>query len=220
MSVFSRIGEIINANISAMLDKAENPEKMVRLMIHEMEDTLTEIKSSAAEVIAARIRNQRRLKELEKKSDEWEERAALAVNRGRDDLARAALEQKLAVADQAREAEKDLRETEKLTAQYQKDIARLEAQLQQAHRRQNELKARKKRAVTARRVEAGVAKASRAEAFARFERYAERIDQLEAEHEVDKAKDDDLEQEFRELEQAGAVEAALANLKAKKQTKR
>ncbi len=219
MGVFSRLGEIINANISSMLEKAENPEKMVRLMIHEMEDTLTQVKSSAAEVIAARIRVERRLKELEQDWNEWEERAVLAVSKGRDDLARPALEQKLTCERKAAAAKEELRETETLVAQYQEDIARLEAQLQRAYRRQRELSARKTRASNRRAVEDKLYRANRADALAKFEAYAERIDRLEAEEELSRGRNKSLEQAFRDLEQAGDVDAELAEIKKRKKSK-
>jgi phage shock protein A len=95
MGIFSRLSEIINSNINAMLDKAENPEKMVKLMIHEMEDTLTEIKSAAAEVVADRIRLTRLVSAENKRKLDWESKAQLAMSKGREDLAREALEQKL-----------------------------------------------------------------------------------------------------------------------------
>ena len=216
MGIFSRIGEIINANISSMLDKAENPEKMVRLMIHEMEDTLTEVKSSAAEVIAERIRVSRELKKLKGYGELWEQKAALAVSKDRDDLAREALERKLRYQHQAEAAENRLAEVDKMVKQYQTDIARLEEKLQSAVRRQKELVRNHKRAESRKMLEEKIYQINTSGAFARFEEYTNRIDKLEAEADVYQFSDTEpLEERFKELEHSGEVEAELKKLKKK-----
>ena len=216
MGIFSRLGEIINANITTMLDKAENPEKMVRLMIHEMEDTLTEIKSSAAEVIADRIRTQRKLEKLAGEMADWSDKAELAVSRDRDDLARIALERKLAYGSQVKEAERSLATLDEMVGQYHQDIARLEEKLENAYRRKKELTLKARRAESSRKVEERIYHANRT-AFEKFEEFANRIDRMEAEQEVFKSRPD-LEQEFRKLEEDGDVEAELASIKKKKKS--
>jgi len=220
MGIFSRLGEIINANISTMLEKAENPEKMIRLMIHEMEDTLTEVKSSAAEVIAERIRIERRLKTVRKNRDEWEQRAELALSKDRDDLAREALERKLLYENQTGQVELRLAEAEETVRQYQEDIARLEEKLKSAHTRQQELIAGMKLARQRKQVEDRLHQANNVGAFERFEAYTTRLDRMEAELEVSKTGNkDSLEDRFRELERSGDVETELASLKKKKSIK-
>ena len=216
MGIFSRLGEIVNANISSMLDKAENPEKMVRLMIHEMEDTLTEVKSSAAEVIADRIRTQRQLDALNAQVEEWTQRAEMAVSKDRDDLARVALERKLAYSGQVREAEESLARAEEMVKHYQEDIARLEEKLKSALARQRELAMKHKRAVNSRRLEENISRANR-HAFDKFDRYADRIDRIHAEAEAHGLGNSpsDLEGEFQKLAEDGDVEAELAKLKKK-----
>ena len=94
MGIFTRFRDIVSSNINAMLDSAEDPDKMIKLMIREMEDTLIEIKSSCAGVIASRKKLERKYDELVERRDLWAERAGLAVNKGRDDLAREALMEK------------------------------------------------------------------------------------------------------------------------------
>jgi len=214
MGIFSRIGEIVNANISSMLDQAEDPEKMVRLMINEMEDTLTEVKSSAAEVIAERIRTDRSVGRMEKSRQEWEQRAALAVEKNRDDLAREAIERKLMYERQAEEARHKLAEADELVKQYQSDIARLEQQLKSAYRRQKELASSMKRAQARKKVEEGLYRLNTSGVFERFEEYNSRLDRMEADLEVQSyGAPETLEQRFRELEKSGDVEAELNKLK-------
>lgn len=215
MGIFSRIGEIVNANISSMLDKAEDPEKMVRLMIHEMEDTLTEVKSSAAEVIAERIRVERTLRQTRSHAETWEKKAALAVEKGRDDLAREALERKLLYSEEAQHAESRLKEADELVKQYQTDIARLEDKLQSAYRRQKELVAKQKRAQNRKRLEDKIYEVNTSGAFAKFEQYADSVDRWNAEADVQAASNESLEKKFAELESSGEVEEELAKLKQK-----
>ncbi len=213
MGVFSRIGEIINANINAMLDKAEDPKKMVRLMINEMEDTLTRVKSSAAEVIADRIRLTRERDELRARADDWENKATLAVTKGRDDLAREALEQKLSYARRAEEVDVKVAELEDVVRRYQQDIERLESQLNSAFSRQRELQAKNKQARNRKKVASYL---NTQDAFNKFEQFNRRLDRLEAETEVlgyGKDEEQNLEQKFAELEQSSRIEDELQKLK-------
>lgn len=216
MGIFSRLGEIINANISSMLERAEDPEKMIRLMIHEMEDTLTEIKSSAAEVIAERIRLERGLGEVKNCASDWESRAELAITKDREDLAREAIERKLYYEAETGRLSERLKEADELVKQYQEDIAHLEEKLAGAHRRQKELAEKMKHARTRKKAEERIYQINTTGAFARFEQVNQRIDRIEAEHELARTSRPDLEDEFRELAQETDVDKELARLKKKK----
>jgi len=148
MGVFSRLGDIINANLNSVLEKAENPEKMIRLMIQEMEDTLVELRSSAAKCIAEKKERQRKLKRLQREQQEWSDKAELALHKDREDLARAALREKANI-EQRIEGTKD--DTETLDQQLQRfndDIGRLQAKLNDAKQRQRALMMREQHATT------------------------------------------------------------------------
>lgn len=215
MGIFSRITEIVNANINAMLDKAEDPEKMVKLMIHEMEDTLTEVKSAAAEVVADRLRLNRSIETQTRKANEWDSRAALALDRGREDLAREAVEQRMLCTKQIEALNSRLAEVEGLVTQYQGDISRLEEKLSSARTRQRSLIANHQSAMNRRLVEEKIHRLNTSGAFARFEQFENRIDRWNAEAEVMQRSNTNLEQKFIDLKHGTEVDAELAKLKAK-----
>lgn len=215
MGIFSRITEIVNSNINAMLDKAEDPEKMVKLMINEMEDTLTEVKSAAAEVVADKIRLNRNRTAESKRRDEWEARASLALEKGREDLAREAVEQRLESDKRLAAIDKRLAEVDGLVAQYQGDINRLEEKLAGARHRQRSLIANHQSAVNRRRVEEKIYRLNTSGAFAKFENFENRIDRFQAEAQLLNRANTTLEQKFHDLEHGKEVDAELAALKAK-----
>jgi phage shock protein A len=215
MGIFSRITEIINSNINSMLDKAEDPEKMVKLMIHEMEDTLTEVKSAAAEVVADKIRINRVVTAEQQKRDEWESRARLALEKGREDLAREAVEQRIECEKRLARGETRMAEVEGIVKQYQGDITRLEEKLQSARGRQRALIANHQSAVNRRRVEEKIYKINTTGAFARFENYEHRIDRFNAEAQVMKISNNNLEQKFEDLALGKEVDDELNKLKAR-----
>lgn len=215
MGIFSRITEIANANINALLDKAEEPEKMVKLMIHEMEDTLTEVKSAAAEVVADRIRLNRLLEAQVSKRGDWEGKAQLALEKGREDLAKEALEQKIECQKKIPHLKHQLAETEELAKQYQNDISKLEEKLESAISRQKTLIANHQSAVNRKRIEEKIYKLNTHGAFARFENFEQRIDRFQAESEIAMRSNDSLEKKFDSLLHNQDVEDELQSLKQK-----
>src|SRR5215468_8819054 len=122
MGIFTRLSDIISSNLNAMLDKAEDPEKLIRLMIQEMEDTLIEIKASCAGVMATKKRVQRELDEVMARAEQWAQRAQLAMNKGREDLAREALVEKRRYRERARTLEQEGVQCDALIAQYHNDM--------------------------------------------------------------------------------------------------
>ena len=129
MGIFTRVRDIISANLNAMLDKAEDPEKLIRLMIKEMEDTLVEIKASCAGAMAAKKKIERDCHTVETRAGQWGEKAQLAVDKGREDLAREALIQKRRYTERSTALQKERTECDALILQYQEDITQLENKL-------------------------------------------------------------------------------------------
>jgi phage shock protein A len=216
MSIFSRLSDIVNANLTALLDRAEDPEKMARLMIQEMEDTLVEVRSAAVKAIADRKELERRLSEARFGAEDWERKAELAVAKGKEELARAALVEKRRSADLARSLEADLVQVDEVLGRYEDDIRRLQSKLDEAKAKRKSLEMRAEAAghsIKARKV---LHDARIDEALARYDRMHRRIDEMEGEAEVlDKGRAKTLSQQFAELETEGSVEAELDALRRK-----
>jgi phage shock protein A len=181
MGIFTRFRDIVSSNINAMLDMAEDPEKMLKLMIREMEDTLVEIKSACAGVMAAGKKIERELEGTESRADYWEERAALAVRKGRDDLARDALGEKRRYTDKAQVLQRELREHQALVEQYQEDIVQLEHKLESAREKQRTLIQRHIHARRQRQAQEEIRRMDNSETVYKFEEFENRIERMEAE---------------------------------------
>ncbi len=181
MGIFSRFRDIINSNISAMLDKAEDPEKLIKLMIREMEDTLVEIKASCAGVMANSKKAQRQMEEVRSRGKYWEERATLAVTKSRDDLAREALLEKRRYADRAEALLQESIKLDALVEQYQDDIRQLEEKLESAREKQRILVQRHIRANGKKRAQEEIRRFDSSEAIIKFENFENRIERMEAE---------------------------------------
>ncbi len=215
MGIFTRFRDIVASNIHSILDKAEDPEKMVRLMIQEMEDTLVEVKSNCAGVIADQKKIERQLAEALKHAAEWEAKAELAVRKGREELARAALNEKRRCSERARAMENELARARETADSFQEDIAQLEAKLCDARETQRSIIQRHQAASARRETRERVRKADSSDAFAKFEAYENGIDRLEAEAEMADAKRPKatLREQFAELEHEEEIERELEALK-------
>jgi phage shock protein A len=220
MGVFTRFRDIVSANINAMLDKAEDPEKMIKLMISEMEDTLIELKSSCAGVIAERKKVERKLEEIREKADLWKDRAALAVTKGRDNLAREALIEKRRFARLVDTLESEVQEYVTLIEKYHEDMAELENKLTAAKEKKRVLVERHKSAVSSKRAQEEIRRSTGAEAIARFDKLESRIERMEAEATlVNAGKKPTVEEEIDALASDAEIENELAKIKAAQYSK-
>jgi phage shock protein A len=217
MGIFSRFTDIVNSNINAILDKAEDPEKLVRLMIQEMEDTLVEVRSTAARAIADKKEISRSLNNLDQESRDWQAKAELALDKEREDLAKAALAEKAratGAADGLRNQQKVITDgLEKLND----DIVRLEEKLVDAKTRQQAIFARHQTATRRLEVRKRLHSYKIDDALLKFDHFERRIDDLEAHAEsYDLGNKKDLKSEFSELESEDAVAKELRELKSKR----
>lgn len=215
MSIFSRLSDIVNANINALLEKAEDPEKIIRLMIQEMEDTLVEIRSAAAKCIADKKEHRRHIDFLEGEVQEWNRRAELAVRREREDLARAALAEKQAIADKVETLQGELAMLDRQLEKFNEDIGKLQGKLSDAKQRQRSIVLRHKTATSQLAARRHIHDDRIDEMLFRFENAERKIDRLESEGEaLGMGRRKNLADEIAGLEDDDRVEAALADLKA------
>ena len=216
MSVFSRFTDIINANINSLLEKAEDPEKIIRLMVQEMEDTLVEIRSAAAKCIADRKEQRRYAEFLEREQQGWAKRAELAVRQNREDLARAALAEKQALADEAEHVRHEAKMLEEQLEKFNSDISQLQSKLTDAKTRQRSIVIRHKTATSQLAARKHIHDDTIDEMLFRFENAERRIDRVEAQGEaLNMGRRKDLAEEIADLESDDRVEDALAALKAR-----
>ena len=215
MGIFSRFSDIVQANINAMLDRAEDPEKMIRMMISEMEETLIEVRSSSARIIADRKTAERKLGRMKTEISEWERKAKLAIEKGREDLARAALLEKQVLNDDVSVVEQDLSVLDDNLSKLDQEISQLQGKLQDAKAKEKTLKMRQQ--TTSARIKARrqTERASVEDAFAKFEQFERRMDHYESELEaMDLGKDaSSLQQQFADLENDDKINAELERLK-------
>jgi phage shock protein A len=214
MGVFSRFSDIVNSNLNAILDRAEDPEKIIRLIIQEMEDTLVEVRADAARMIAEGKDLTRRLERLARARDEWQTRAELALAKDREDLARSALVEKAKLADEVARLESELNQVNGILAQSDADIARLRGKIDEARGKQKLLVARQESAGTRLRVRRQTHDNRIDDAMLRFEAFERKVTEAEARVEAfDLGKTRTLADEIDELDAGGAVEQELASLK-------
>jgi len=216
MSIFSRFTDIINANINSLLEKAEDPEKIIRLMIQEMEDTLVEIRSSAAKCIADRKEQNRYIEFLEREQQGWAKRAELAIRQDREDLARAALAEKQALADEIEQTRHETKMLDEQLEKFNSDITQLQSKLNDAKTRQRSIVIRHKTATSQLAARKHIHDDTIDEMLFRFENAERRIDRVEAQGEsMEMGRRKGLAEEIAGLEDDDRVEDELAALKAK-----
>ncbi len=216
MGLFSRLGDIINSNINAMLDGAENPEKIARLIIQEMEDTLVEVRTSAARAMADKKEMERDIVHFSAARDDWAAKAELAIDKGREDLARGAL-----LARQKAETEIERRKTamghaEEAFAKRQDDLTKLQAKLDEAKAKHRALVMRREAAEQRIRMRSQLYDGRADEAIARYANLERKVDEMEAYADAIRGAEPSLAAEFAELEQNETIEKELAALKARR----
>lgn len=245
MGVFSRFLDIVNSNINALLDQAEDPEKMIKLMINEMEDTIIEIKSNCAAAIGSKNTMDRKVKELESLVDRWQNRAELAIASGRDALAREALLEKKKLSQELASLKEEASKYDATIAKYKEDIAKLEEKLASAKAKYQSMREASQKAQAQAQASKGFSYSTGYDAgtsgkapgdggygsngygsngygnddpMERFNRMEERINRMNARREQDKASDD-LDSKFRDLEELDEIQKELDALKKKMENK-
>ena len=213
MGIFSRFRDIVNSNLNAMLEKAEDPEKLIKLMIQEMEDTLVELKASCAGAMASRTRVTRGRDTAAENVAKWDRKARLAVEKGREDLAREALLEKRACQEEADARETEITLFDDLVGQYQKDILQLEEKLEAARNKHRILVQRHIHAGHRKAAQTNIRKADSSDAFFRFEQFENRIERMEADADLVNLRASNLEDEFAKMETDEQIEQELESLK-------
>lgn len=222
MGVFSRFMDIINSNINAILDNAEDPEKMVKLMINEMEDTIIEIKTNCAASIGAESTARRKAAELQGLVDRWQKRAELAISKGRDDLAREALLEKKRLAAELERLNAECDRYDQLVKKYKADIEKLEEKLESARTKYKTMREQAAKDAEARRNSKSQgpytytynwsSRNKDADPLDRFSKMEEHIDRM-SERKNQSAEDKDKEIRFKDLEEQEEIESELEKLK-------
>ena len=214
MGIFSRMSDIINSNINALLDSAEDPEKMIRLIIQEMEDTLVEVRSSSARVLADRKTAERKRGQIALEAAGWEEKAKLAISKGREDLARAALQEKRIIEQELESVGAELTATDDHIDQLNEEISQLQQKLSDAKAKQKALLMRSKTVESHMAVKRQVNRSELDQAFNKFDKFERRMDNLEGELEaMDLGREGGLAAEIEALQEDEWLSGELDRLR-------
>jgi phage shock protein A len=215
MGIFSRTRDIFAANFTELLDRAEDPARMIRMIILEMEETLVEVRASAARSIADRKEMDRALVRLNELQSSWTEKAELALSKDREDLAKAALIERQKAADMAESLQLELKSIEDTLKGYEADIAKLQGKLREARARQNAIATRIESAVTRARAREVLHGNRTEDAFSRFDQLERRADFAEGRADaLGMTGPKSLEEEIAELRSTDKVDAELEAMKA------
>ena len=221
MGVFSRFMDIINSNINSLLDNAEDPQKMIKLMINEMEDTIIEIKTNCAAAIGSENTAKRKVAELESLIDRWQKRAELAISKGRDDLAREALLEKKKLTAELERLKEESDRYDALVKKYKQDIAQLEEKLASAKAKWQAMREQASKEAEQRAREERNArysynyswsKAKEEDPVDHFSKMEERINKMN-ERKAQSEAEKDTEAKFKDLEEQEEIESELEKLK-------
>ena len=214
MGIFSRMSDIVNSNINALLDSAEDPEKMIRLIIQEMEDTLVEVRSSSARVLADRKTAERKLLRVTQEVSDWEEKAKLAISKGREDLARAALQEKRAIEEELEASGAELKSADEHIEQLNNEVSQLQQKLSDAKAKQKAIVMRSQTVHSRMAVKRQIHRSELDEAFSKFDKFERRMDNLEGELDaMDLGREGGLAAEIDALRDDDALNEELEALK-------
>ncbi|MBT4497228.1 MAG: PspA/IM30 family protein [Gemmatimonadetes bacterium] len=215
--IFSRMADIIKVNINELLNRAEDPEKMIRQMILEMEEAVNKATASVGTAVANEKRLERQYLEKTDQIDAWQKKAELAVESGEDDLARRALERRSAIQQASQDLEAALDESRRTSDQLKQQLSQLKAKLDEARTRQGALIARRRAAEARKQIAKGLSGVGD-DAFSSFERFRQRVENEEAEaeaHQEMAGPGPSLDEEMNKLERRSSVEDELKAMKQK-----
>jgi phage shock protein A len=215
MGIFSRFADIINSNINALLDKAEDPQKMIRLIIQEMEETLVEVRTSSAKALAERKDLNRKVEQVEEQVQEWQNKATLAITKGRDELARAALIEKQRISTVLKSMQTEQILVEETIAKLSDEIVKLESKINETRARQSALVMRQNTAQSRKDVQQHLHNSRTQDTLAKFEQYEQKIDRLEGDadsYNLGK-QGQSLDDQFAELQADDEIEQELQKMK-------
>lgn len=215
MSIFNRISDIVNANINTILEQAEDPEKLVRMITQEMEETLVEVRSASARYLADKKNIQQSLGKMKNEVESWQSKAEIAISRGRDDLAKAVLLEKSRFDTAVTTTEGDLIHVDTALEKLSSDAVQLEEKLHTARTRQKALILRGQTAKSRIKVKRQIHDIDVEDAFGRFESYERKLDEMEGEIESYDLGNHGLSEQIQELEHDDYLTAELDALKSR-----